>query len=169
MRIRISDIDSVTGLMNHCTHVVSLVDTRGGIERLPKVAFNNPNWHICVMDDLEEEVETQIQPKPHAPSFDDLQNILAFTREIGEDDILLVHCHAGLCRSTAVAFLAMVQHGATFEPAMTLVLKQRPHAWPNMRIITLGDRVLGLAGRAAHFMHNWQARHLSKTDLKHFT
>jgi predicted protein tyrosine phosphatase len=164
MRIRISDIDSVSGLMNHSTHVISLVDTRGGTRRLPKAAFNNENWLVCEMDDIEQDIE---DPRCRAPQLEDLEKILAFTSKLGKDDILLVHCHAGLCRSTAVAFLIMLQQGMNFEDAMAEVLRQREFAWPNIRIVLLGDKVLGLAGRAVHFMHNWHASNITPIGLDH--
>src|SRR6266404_7697786 len=54
-----------------------------------------------------------IEPTPErlAPSREDVERLLAFGREIGEPagSHLLVHCHAGVSRSTAAAALILAQ------------------------------------------------------------
>jgi predicted protein tyrosine phosphatase len=60
----------------------------------------------------------------------------------------LIHCHAGVSRSTAAAALILAQAGPD-RPARAvfdLVSSIRPRAWPNLRILELGDALLGRDG-----------------------
>jgi len=62
---------------------------------------------------------------------------------------LLVHCHAGISRSTAAAF-AMTTQALGVEKAMEaleFVLENRPEAFPNLLIVQHADRLLQADGR----------------------
>ncbi len=82
---------------------------------------------------------------PEAEHVVDLLHFLHSWDPEGGD--LLVHCYAGVSRSTATALLAhLVQtEGTPLESARAL-RAAAPHAAPNRRIITLADRELGLGG-----------------------
>jgi predicted protein tyrosine phosphatase len=93
-----------------------------------------------------------IEPTPgrYAPSREDVERLLAFGRELGEapGSHLLVHCQAGVSRSTAAAALILAQAhpdrpaGEVFDE----VARIRPRAWPNLRILEFGDALLGRNG-----------------------
>ena len=93
-----------------------------------------------------------IEPNPDqlAPSREDVENLLAFGRELGEPEgnHLLVHCQAGVSRSTAAAALILVQAypGRPAHEALDAVARIRPRAWPNLRILEFGDTLLGRRG-----------------------
>jgi predicted protein tyrosine phosphatase len=76
--------------------------------------------------------------------------VLAFTRDLGmsKGAHLLVHCHAGVSRSTAVATLVMAQTCPDRPAAEVLqeIVRLRPRAWPNLRILEFGDEILGRHG-----------------------
>lgn len=61
---------------------------------------------------------------------------------------LFIHCHAGVSRSTATAYLALVRQrgvdaaGEAFGDLLRLTRKP----WPNRRIVELADAVLGAGG-----------------------
>lgn len=62
---------------------------------------------------------------------------------------VLIHCEAGVSRSTAAA---LIMYACWFGPgceqeAMRLVLAQRPAAIPNPRMVELADRILSRGGR----------------------
>ena len=62
---------------------------------------------------------------------------------------LLVHCHAGISRSTAAAF-AMASQALGVdraEEALEFVLENRPEAFPNLLIVQHADRLLKAEGR----------------------
>ena len=61
---------------------------------------------------------------------------------------LLVHCHAGFSRSTAAAILvlAKVLPDASARDLVAELLRIRPHLWPNLRMVELGDTLLNRRG-----------------------
>jgi predicted protein tyrosine phosphatase len=63
-------------------------------------------------------------------------------------DELLAHCHAGVSRSTASMALILAQALPGLPAARILgeVLRIRPRAWPNLRLLELGDAMLGRGG-----------------------
>jgi predicted protein tyrosine phosphatase len=93
-----------------------------------------------------------IEPKPDRipPSLRDVERLLAFGRDLinAPHSHLLIHCHAGVSRSTAAAALILAQAGPD-RPARAVfdvVSSIRPRAWPNLRILELGDALLGRDG-----------------------
>lgn len=81
------------------------------------------------------------------PAEEDIRKALQFAR-YHESSRLLVHCHAGLSRSAAVAYLILGdRYGSGHEgQALGQVFRIRPFACPNMRVIELGDQLLGRRG-----------------------
>jgi predicted protein tyrosine phosphatase len=85
-----------------------------------------------------------------APSRDDVARLLEFGRGLDRpaESHLLVHCHAGVSRSTASAALILAQADPE-QPAdavLEAVARLRPRAWPNLRILEFGDELLGRNG-----------------------
>src|SRR4029453_13187333 len=62
---------------------------------------------------------------------------------------MLIHCFAGISRSTAAAFvLACAGSPEADERRIALAMRRAaPHASPNRRIVSLADRLLGREGR----------------------
>jgi predicted protein tyrosine phosphatase len=62
---------------------------------------------------------------------------------------LLIHCFAGVSRSTAAAFIAacaVIPHRDEAEIALA-VRRNSPTATPNPRLVALADKMLGRKGR----------------------
>jgi predicted protein tyrosine phosphatase len=94
--------------------------------------------------DIGEEIDNLIAPQRRH-----IDELLDFGRQIERDqpERILVHCFAGLCRSTAAALLLIVQNsGSPPEQAVLRMLEIVPNAWPNPRMIRFGDDSLGLDG-----------------------
>src|SRR5439155_3265952 len=93
-----------------------------------------------------------IEPDPDrvAPSRYDVERLLSFGRELhaATNSHLLVHCQAGVSRSTAATALILAQAypERPASAALDAVVQLRPRAWPNLRIIELGDELLGRGG-----------------------
>lgn len=87
-----------------------------------------------------------------APDADHIEKILAFGRSLRDESPgaahLLVHCHAGISRSTAALTLILAQDRPDRPSAEILaeVLRSRDKAWPNLRMLELGDAALGRGG-----------------------
>ncbi|OCC05722.1 protein tyrosine phosphatase [Labrys sp. WJW] len=83
------------------------------------------------------------------PGEDHLSQLLAFVRAWDQATPLVVHCYAGVSRSTAAAFTAACALNPTLdehELAQT-IRRLSPTATPNRRIVALADVRLGRNGR----------------------
>jgi predicted protein tyrosine phosphatase len=71
---------------------------------------------------------------------------LAFARL--QNGALLVHCHAGISRSGAMAYALLAEALGPGREAQALeeLLAQRPIIVPNGRVVMLADQVLGRGG-----------------------
>jgi predicted protein tyrosine phosphatase len=85
-----------------------------------------------------------------APNAEDVVQVLAFGRDLEAERAghLLVHCHMGVSRSTAAMALILAQARPDRPSAEALaeVRRIRPRAWPNLRMVELGDDLLGRGG-----------------------
>jgi predicted protein tyrosine phosphatase len=82
-----------------------------------------------------------------APQKQHIQNIITFLKPYTTDEKphnLGVNCFAGISRSTAVGIIALVMSGRTREEALTEILKHRPEAWPNLRILGFASDILNI-------------------------
>jgi predicted protein tyrosine phosphatase len=83
------------------------------------------------------------------PEQEHVADLLDFVRGWDRRAPLVVHCYAGISRSTASAFAsvcALVPHRDEVSIAQAL-RRASPTATPNMRIVSLADRLLGRDGR----------------------
>lgn len=95
-----------------------------------------------------------------------IQNIITFLTPIINDNVihnLGINCFAGVSRSTAVALIALVMSGKPIEEALTHVLKIRPEAWPNLRMLAFASDILGIDIHS-HVV-NWKKNCLACSDL----
>lgn len=131
------------------THVISISDPGGASPEIPdsltvlRLAF----WDVDSLDGM---VARKLAPDtPDAyPSIAHVQLILGFGRQIPAGARVLVHCSAGISRSSATAFLIAAQAMAGSEHrAFDLIKLLRPQARPNRLIVKFGDRLLGADGR----------------------
>lgn len=125
------------------SHVLSILDPDYPVPE----AFGQYGEH----ERLELRFDDIIDPVPGLipPSAEHVASILAFGSRLGAGSNLIVHCHAGISRSTASMSLILAQAmpEQSAEGIFGMVLGIREKAWPNLRIIELGDRMLGWDGR----------------------
>jgi predicted protein tyrosine phosphatase len=83
------------------------------------------------------------------PSIEDVRAIIAFARRWDRTAPLLVHCYAGISRSTAAAFImACALYPDQNEQGLAQRLRAAsPSATPNIRMITFADDILTREGR----------------------
>ncbi len=124
------------------SHVITLinsdmmVDTPCGIE---------PVRHLKLsMNDIAE-------PRPGlvVPCEDHVAELIQFALDWDQQAPLLIHCWAGISRSTAAAFIvlcALNPQVSESEVARTL-RHASPTAYPNRRLVSLADKLLGRDGR----------------------
>ena len=99
------------------------------------------------------------------PTLEDVNNIFDKYRGIekGKSNIL-IHCKAGISRSTAVAFILYYYHLRFFcrarsllsakEAAWNKIMQIRPIAEPNILIIKYADKYLNEKGKLTRFAAN---------------
>lgn len=83
------------------------------------------------------------------PGEDHVRNLLAFARKWDRATPMVVHCYAGISRSTASAYIiaaALAPNRDEVELAQTL-RKLSPSATPNPRLIAVADTLLSRQGR----------------------
>ena len=85
---------------------------------------------------------------PGAPILRDVKRILDFTSQLPPRAKLLVHCHAGISRSTATAYAILCQHS---KPGMEMknllqIESLRDQLMPNRLIVRHADRILNRDG-----------------------
>lgn len=83
------------------------------------------------------------------PSAADAQRLIGFLESWDMADPMLIHCWAGISRSTAAAFtaLCMFRPRADEEELALELRAASPSATPNRLIVSLADEVLGRNGR----------------------
>jgi predicted protein tyrosine phosphatase len=132
----------------HCeagvTHVLSILDP-GWPEPEAFGAFD-PHRRL----ELRFHDVIDAEPGCVAPESLDVEQLLTFGRDVtaARGKHILVHCHAGVSRSTAAAtlILAQARPDRPAEEALKAVVRQRPRAWPNLRLLELGDGLLERQG-----------------------
>jgi len=84
-----------------------------------------------------------------APSQVHVEQALAFLRQWDRSAPMVIHCYAGISRSTASAFMAVCAlNPHRDEIAIARQIRAAsPSAYPNRLIVTLADQVLGRNGR----------------------
>ncbi|MCT8997079.1 tyrosine phosphatase family protein [Chelativorans intermedius] len=126
------------------THLVSLLSVDAPP---PCPAHLDPACclHLAMHDITEE------RPGLVAPTPEHVAALLAFARSWNRVFPLVVHCYAGISRSTAAAYcMAAALDPTRDERALALELRRRcPAATPNIRIVRIADEMLGRRGRMA--------------------
>ena len=121
-------------------YLVSIIQPVYQPETPPEI---NPQRHLRVaVDDISEPSADFIMP-----GHGHIEELIDYLHDWPGDEALMTHCYAGVSRSTAVALIAhFMKEGNEHESARAL-REAAPHAWPNRRIISLADDILGCGGR----------------------
>ncbi len=136
------------------THVISMLDPELDDRHVPLIRDAE---HLVVrLRDQENPAATRHFPELVLDLFGRVQPIVE-----RPDTRILVHCHAGVSRSTAFAYV-MIAHRAgpgreheAFDALMTIVNKP----WPNRRIVEILDRNWGRSGALLAPLDAMRLRH----------
>lgn len=124
------------------SHLITLLDPASMIATPEGVA---PERHLKLgVNDIVEPMDDMIAPDETV-----VGRILGFGATWDASQPMLVHCWAGISRSTATAFiLACEKSPRADERAIALAMRRAaPHAAPNRRIVALADDLMGRGGR----------------------
>jgi predicted protein tyrosine phosphatase len=128
--------------LTRASHVLTVM---ANVEQVQRPASVLPANHLKIsMDDITEHMDGFV-----APSEDHVERVLAFVRGWDRAAPLVVHCYAGISRSTASAFAAacMLNPHKDEIAIARQIRAASPIAQPNRLIVGLADRVLGRDGR----------------------
>jgi predicted protein tyrosine phosphatase len=124
------------------SHLVTLlspdhmIDTPDGVE---------PHCHLKLgMNDIADAFAGDSPPDK-----DHIESLLEFGRTWNAEAPMLVHCWAGISRSTAAAYIVLCDRfGHGHEAALAQHLRAHaPHAYPNRLMVKLADNALDRGGR----------------------
>lgn len=131
-----------TVLETRATHLVTLVSV--GTPMARPVAIAEDRHLALYFSDIVEPMDGHV-----LPAAEHVEQLLAFVRRWERDAPMVIHCWAGISRSTAGAFaaacaLAPERDEASIARALRAA---SPLATPNRRIVAVADDILGRNGR----------------------
>ena len=134
---------------DRCAEITYLISIGHGDDPLPEGYENaERKVRLLIADVVTEE----------GASEDDVRGIIKLAEQLrSETGTLLIHCEAGVSRSTATALIiyaCWLGQGGEDE-ALRRVIAQRPFAIPNRRMVALADTLLDLDGRLLQARDNW--------------
>jgi predicted protein tyrosine phosphatase len=124
------------------SHVLTVMANVDQVQRPESVL---PANHLKVpMDDIIEQLDGFV-----APSEAHIEKVLNFVRGWDRTAPMVVHCYAGISRSTASAFAAACALNPHRDEASIArqIRAASPIASPNRLIVSLADKALGREGR----------------------
>jgi predicted protein tyrosine phosphatase len=124
------------------SHILTVMANVAQVQRPESVL---PANHLKVqMDDITEAIDGFV-----APSDSHIEQVLNFVRGWDRSAPLVVHCYAGISRSTASAFAAVCALNPNRDEISIAeqIRAASPIAQPNRLIVTLADKALGREGR----------------------
>lgn len=127
---------------HQASHMVTLINEGTPVERPPSISADR---HLFLsFNDIVEPVDGMIPPsEEHA------HELLSFIGNWNRARPILVHCFAGISRSTAAAFITLCALRPELPEAdiARSLRAASPSATPNIRLVGLADRLLGRDGR----------------------
>ncbi|MBL8575336.1 MAG: protein tyrosine phosphatase [Hyphomicrobiaceae bacterium] len=124
------------------SHIATLINRDTAVERPDSVAADN---HLFLgFNDITTEIDGLIPPgRVH------VERLLAFVRDWDRKAPMVVHCWAGVSRSTAGAFIAACALRPDLDEAFIAgeIRRRSPAATPNMRLVGFADEILERDGR----------------------
>ena len=144
MTLIVCSLSDMPGVVRRrqASHLVTLIDPGTPVER-PLGVPESRHLRLDV-DDINEPMDGYM-----APDAASVVRLLEFGRTWDASAPMVVHCFAGISRSTASAFaIACDRNPDIAETRIALALRQAAsHAFPNRRIVALADEILGRRGR----------------------
>jgi predicted protein tyrosine phosphatase len=138
------DLESLKG--TPFTRVISISETdlkaERGYEVQVRQFFPGATFQFSYFDDVE-------FPREGGPDRNNVYRILLFSQNFTLNDRILIHCRAGISRSTAMACAISSQHSppGAEKAAVEHIRSIRPMMVPNFLIIKLADEILQREGR----------------------
>lgn len=142
MTIYISGIVDMPNLVERfeVQNLVSVIGTNVQPPTPPQIPPSR--HHRCTVDDI-----VEMKPGQTVAQTEHISDLIEFLHSWDADTSLLIHCMAGVSRSTAVALIGHTLKTDDPSRSAKALRQAAPYAWPNPRIVSLADEILGLNGR----------------------
>ncbi|MEJ1157834.1 tyrosine phosphatase family protein [Prosthecomicrobium sp. N25] len=124
------------------SHLATLINAGTPVARPARIPADN---HLFLgFNDITEPTEGLIPPGE-----EHVRRLIRFVRDWDRSDPMVIHCWAGISRSTAGAFIAActLMPDADEEALAREIRARSPSATPNLRLVRLADPILGRGGR----------------------
>ena len=143
-KIHVCALDEMERTVNStaASHLVSLIN-QSMMPHTP--AMISADRHLkLAMNDIGSPIDGFV-----APSVRHIEQFIAFVDAWDKSTSLVVHCWAGISRSTAAAFIALCHlNPDCSEQAIAQMIRDRsPTASPNRLLVNCADKLLGRSGR----------------------
>ena len=143
-RIHVCPLSAVPHVveLHAASHLVTCLKDHVLMETPPAILpGNHMRLHI---DDITEPREGMV-----APEASHVAQLLEFAAAWDRRDDMVIHCWAGISRSTAAAFIMLCALNPEAPEALVarLLREASPTAYPNRLMVRLGDAALGRRGR----------------------
>lgn len=122
--------------------LVTLLNVGTPVTRPPAI---RPERHLFIaMSDIVDPLEGHVLPGERH-----VRALLQFVGDWDRAEPLLIHCFAGVSRSTAAAFIAAcaLSPGRSEDAIAKAIRAASPTATPNARLVEVADAILGRSGR----------------------
>lgn len=123
-------------------YVISILDVGGSMAFKDFPNFG-ANHKLVRFEDTEHPSEEELLQMTQGVS-----SILQWAdiKRLDKDSNILVHCYAGVSRSSAIAWLLLVKFGMSYREAFQNLYTARPRIDPNLAVMSIGDTILGQHG-----------------------
>ena len=124
---------------------VKVVSLLAPWDEFPVFSHLNDGQHLrLAFEDVEADDETPDPPMP-----EHVEQLIEFVSDWDRNNPILIHCWAGVSRSTASAFITacLLNPGRDESEIADLLRAASPTAKPNRQLVTFADSLLGRDGR----------------------
>jgi predicted protein tyrosine phosphatase len=123
------------------SHILTLINAQTPVARPATVEESN---HLYLaMSDILEPLDGHI-----IPAETHVERLIAFVRNWDRARPMVIHCYAGVSRSTAAALItaSILQPSRSAMETARMIRERSPTATPNLRLVAVADRLLGQKG-----------------------
>jgi predicted protein tyrosine phosphatase len=147
--IKVGGLHSIAAIVPEFrpTHLLGILDPP---TPEPAIYDHDPNSRATLLLRFQD-IDTGL---PDGPTAEHAEKIIAFADQVRGAHAraparLLVHCHAGISRSTASAYIALARDFGLDRAgdAFRQLLRVTINPWPNRRLVSLADDALAAGGR----------------------
>ncbi len=124
------------------SHVLTLINDRTPVTRPAAI---HAERHLYIpMSDIIEPIDGHILPaETH------VRSVIGFATGWDREKPMVVHCYAGVSRSTAAALISVcaLRPERSEREVAALIRQRSPTATPNLKLVAVADDILGRGGR----------------------